>query len=183
MERGNYFLVMDLLGPNLQELMKLCGGKFSLDTSIVLAIQMVKSVSHSSKEFSFCMVKDFFAGISNQKILWWAAVPDPLSFIWSILAWVEDFEMTRVDCIGLISRIETLTVHKDMQVLVHTWGLSKVGGMILSQFAMCWFISWREVFPGRTIAIKPPSIPNKSGFWKRKWRRAHRLYVKVFQLK
>lgn len=35
-------MIMDLLGPNLQDLMMLCGGKFSLKTSILLIIQVVR---------------------------------------------------------------------------------------------------------------------------------------------
>lgn len=34
-------MIMDLLGPNLQDLMMLCGGKFSLKTSLLLIIQIV----------------------------------------------------------------------------------------------------------------------------------------------
>jgi hypothetical protein len=38
---SNYFLVMELLGPNLSDLMKMCGGKFTLNTTIYLAMQIV----------------------------------------------------------------------------------------------------------------------------------------------
>ena len=34
-------MIMDLLGPNLQDLMVLCGGKFTLKTAILLIIQVV----------------------------------------------------------------------------------------------------------------------------------------------
>lgn len=34
-------MVMELLGPNLNDLMKMCGGKFSLNTTIYLAMQIV----------------------------------------------------------------------------------------------------------------------------------------------
>lgn len=33
------FYVMTLLGPNLEQLMKLCGGAFSLKTTTILALQ------------------------------------------------------------------------------------------------------------------------------------------------
>ena len=32
---------MELLGPNLGDLMKMCGGKFSLETTLFLAMQIV----------------------------------------------------------------------------------------------------------------------------------------------
>ena len=38
-------MIMDLLGPNLQDLMILCGGKFSMKTSLLLAIQIVPPYS------------------------------------------------------------------------------------------------------------------------------------------
>lgn len=34
-------MLMDLLGPNLQDLLILCGGKFSLKTALLLTIQIV----------------------------------------------------------------------------------------------------------------------------------------------
>ena len=35
------FMIMDLLGPNLADLMVVCGGKFSIRTAILLTIQIV----------------------------------------------------------------------------------------------------------------------------------------------
>lgn len=37
-------MVMELLGPNLQDLLTLCGGKFSLKTSLLLAIQVLEKI-------------------------------------------------------------------------------------------------------------------------------------------
>ena len=34
-------MIMDLLGPNLADLMVVCGGKFSIRTAILLTIQIV----------------------------------------------------------------------------------------------------------------------------------------------
>lgn len=35
---------MELLGPNLNDLMKMCGGRFSLSTTLILAMQMVFNI-------------------------------------------------------------------------------------------------------------------------------------------
>jgi casein kinase 1/casein kinase I family protein HRR25 len=43
-------MIMDLLGPNLQDLMVLCGGRFSLKTSLLLIIQIVSQFLLSSKK-------------------------------------------------------------------------------------------------------------------------------------
>lgn len=43
-------MIMDLLGPNLQDLMMLCGGKFSLKTSLLLTIQIVIFALYSWNE-------------------------------------------------------------------------------------------------------------------------------------
>ncbi len=40
-ENGRTFMIMDLLGPNLQDLMMLCGGKFSMKTALLLIVQIV----------------------------------------------------------------------------------------------------------------------------------------------
>jgi len=38
---NSHYLVMELLGPSLSDLMKICGGKFSLGTTVFLAMQIV----------------------------------------------------------------------------------------------------------------------------------------------
>ncbi|KAL7598278.1 hypothetical protein Lser_V15G23527 [Lactuca serriola] len=43
-ERGHNIMVIDLLGPNLQELLHRCGGKFSLKTVLMLADQLIEVV-------------------------------------------------------------------------------------------------------------------------------------------
>lgn len=48
-ENGRAFMMMDLLGPNLQDMMMLCGGKFSMGTALMLAIQIVVLMSFRSK--------------------------------------------------------------------------------------------------------------------------------------
>lgn len=39
---GNKYLVTELLGPNLQTLLDICGGKFQLKTTIMLMFQVVR---------------------------------------------------------------------------------------------------------------------------------------------
>lgn len=60
---GNHFLVMELLGPNLNDLMKMCGGKFSLSTTVVLGLQIVNKLLFRSKEFSIYIQLELFVEI------------------------------------------------------------------------------------------------------------------------
>lgn len=40
-EADYHYLVMSILGPNLDQLLKLCGGSFSLKTTIIIALQIL----------------------------------------------------------------------------------------------------------------------------------------------
>ena len=40
-EKGVYIMVMDILGPSLEDLYKFCGGRFSLKTTLMVGHQMV----------------------------------------------------------------------------------------------------------------------------------------------
>lgn len=49
---GDYnVLVMELLGPNLEELRVYSGGKFSLQTTLMLADQMIARIEHTHENF------------------------------------------------------------------------------------------------------------------------------------
>ena len=61
-------MLMDLLGPNLYDLMTICGGKFSLKTSLLLIIQIVSKYLSRSKGFRYFMSWDSSIVISNLKI-------------------------------------------------------------------------------------------------------------------
>jgi serine/threonine protein kinase len=39
-------MVLELLGPNLQDLMTMCGGKFSLKCSLLLVIQIFEKIEY-----------------------------------------------------------------------------------------------------------------------------------------
>lgn len=40
-ESDYHYLIMSLLGPSLEQLLKLCGGSFSLKTTIIIALQIL----------------------------------------------------------------------------------------------------------------------------------------------
>ncbi|CAL8085563.1 unnamed protein product [Orchesella dallaii] len=46
LEHGYNIMVMELLGPSLQQLLEFCGGKFSVKTVLMLADQMLQSVAY-----------------------------------------------------------------------------------------------------------------------------------------
>ncbi|XP_063945640.1 uncharacterized protein LOC108211763 isoform X3 [Daucus carota subsp. sativus] len=67
---GDYnFLVMDLLGPSLEDLLKFCGGRFSLKTVLMLAEQMIDRVEFiHSKSFLHRNIEpsNFLMGLHRQ---------------------------------------------------------------------------------------------------------------------
>lgn len=38
------YLIMSILGPNLEQLLKLCGGTFTLKTTMILALQILDRI-------------------------------------------------------------------------------------------------------------------------------------------
>jgi len=49
MHGHNYYMTMELCGPSLSELFYFCGSKFSLKTTIMLALQMVERLEYLHK--------------------------------------------------------------------------------------------------------------------------------------
>ena len=51
-ENKSFYVVMDLLGPSLEDLFCMCGGRFTLKTVLMLADQMVNEILLSYIELS-----------------------------------------------------------------------------------------------------------------------------------
>lgn len=65
-------MLYELLGPNLQDLMNICGGKFSLKTTLLLGIQVVERLEFlHSKGFVYRDIKpeNFVMGLGKMSNL------------------------------------------------------------------------------------------------------------------
>jgi hypothetical protein len=66
-EYKSNLMVMDLLGPSIEDLFVMCGKKFSLKTTLMLADQFVPLYSFSCNELSGCIPRTTSTETSNPR--------------------------------------------------------------------------------------------------------------------
>ena len=78
---GNFtYLIMDFLGPSLDDLLNFCGGKFTLKTTLMIGIQLIQRIEtlHSRDICHWCLffnVKFLFSDIKPENFL--VGIADP----------------------------------------------------------------------------------------------------------
>lgn len=112
-------LVMDLMGPSLEDLFNKCGRKFSLKTVLLLAEQMVKRIEYIHfKNFIhryFSIISFRYLEILSRIILSWVLVSILDMFICSILASLKDTEIQKRSITYHMLTRKVLLVPHDMQ--------------------------------------------------------------------
>lgn len=111
-------MIMELLGPNLSDLMRMCGGRFTLGTTVVLAMQIVIHKIFSFKDSNMFIPKDMSIEISSQRILLWVLEKNLLFYTCWILVFRKDTEIPELIYISLIEKNKISVVHYVMQVFV-----------------------------------------------------------------
>ena len=73
-ENGKNYMVAELLGPTLNDMFLVCGGKFSLKTTLIIGMQIVKVGSCRSTDSRNSIISTICSVTSSRRTFLWVCM-------------------------------------------------------------------------------------------------------------